>query len=247
MFDELMERARRYGARIVSRRGEEYPPLLRLSDTPPSFLYVIGAPLGGRCYVAVVGTREPSQRGADLAHALGRELAKRGYSVVTGGARGVDTYAWEGARSVGGHVVVVAPFLIAGGKLWRQIRPNETLVAEALEPWPMSANYWLAMRNRIIVGMSAVAVIPDAKCKVVGGECKKGGWGTRYSAVFGARMRRPVVVLEPEEDDQERRLAFEHLLSLGAVPAKDLNEAMRIVEDEAGKRCTYAKAEILVA
>jgi len=241
----LPEAARRRGVRVVFRNDGEYPPLLRNSDVAPSFLYVIGAPLGNRCYVAVAGTREPSQRGAELAYALGRELAKRGYSVVTGGARGVDTYAWEGARSAGGHVAVVAPFLIAGGKLWRQIGPNETLVAEALERGSMPAKYWLAMRNRIIVGMSAAVVIPDAKCKVAGGECKKGGWGTRYSAVFGAQMRRPVVVLEPEEGEQERRLAFEHLLSLGAIPAKDLDEALRIVEDEAGERCAYAKELIL--
>jgi len=187
---------------------------------------------------------EAVAEGAELAYALGRELAKRGYSVVTGGARGVDTYAREGARSAGGHVVVVAPFLFENGRPWRRIGPKETLVAEALEQGPMSAKYWLAMRNRIIVGMSAV-VIPDVKCKVVGGRCKTGGWETRYSAIFGARMRRPVVALEPEEGGQERRLAFEHLLSLGAIPAKDLDEALRIVEGEASKRCAYAKELVL--
>jgi len=102
MADELVERAKRYGARIVFRHNDEYPPLLRLSDTPPPLLYVVGAPLGNRCYVAVAGTREPSPRGAQLAYELGRELAKRGYSVVTGRARGVDSQAWEGhVASVG--------------------------------------------------------------------------------------------------------------------------------------------------
>lgn len=246
VFDEILDRARQYGVRIISRRDEEYPPLLRNSETPPSFLYAIGAPLGDRCYVAVVGTREPSPRGSELAYAIGRELAERGYSVVTGGARGVDSQAWEGARSAGGHAVVVAPFLFENGRPWRRIGQNETMVAEALEQGALSGNYWLAMRNRIIVGMAAAVVIPDAKCKVVGGECRKGGWGTRYSAVFGAKIRRPVVVLEPEKGDQERWIAFQHLVNLGALPVKNLDEAMRVVEDEAGDRCVYVK-EAMVA
>jgi len=223
--------------RLVEYGDAEYPPLLRLINAPPRRLYVMGAPLGSRCYVAVAGTREPSQRGAELAYALGRELAMRGYSVVTGGARGVDAQAWEGARSAGGHAVVVAPFLFENGRPWRRIGPNEAVVAEVLESDPLSAKRLLAARNRIIAGMSAAVVIPDARCRAVGGRCAEGGWGTRYAAEFGVKAGRLVVVLEPESDEPERALAFKHLLDMGATPARNLGEALQLVEGEVRKMC----------
>jgi len=230
--------------RLVEYGDAEYPPLLRLIESPPRQLYVMGEPLGSRCYVAVAGTREPSPRGAELAYALGRELAKMGYRVVTGGARGVDYFAWMGARSAGGHAVIVAPFLFEGGRPWRYIGPGETMAAEALEPGARSSNYWLVARNRIIAGMAAAVVIPDARCETVGGECERGGWGTRHTAAFGAKEGRTVVVIEPEEDSRERRVAFRHLVGLGAIPARDLDEALRIAESETGRRCAYAKEPI---
>jgi len=236
--------------RLITRDSEEYPPLLRKIDSPPLVLYAVGERLGSRCYIAVAGTREPSQRGAELAYSLGRELAKRDYSVVTGGARGVDAYAWEGARSVGGHVVVVAPFLFKGVDPWRCIERRETMVAEVLDPTrgpELSKRQLFVIRNRIIVSISAAVVIPDVRCKIVGNRCRESGWGTRYTAAFGLRERRPVVVIEPKEESPERRLAFQHLLDLGAIPAKDLGEALRIVENEAGKRCAYAREAIAVA
>jgi len=245
----MLEPCPRY-ARLITRDSEEYPPLLRKIDSPPPVLYAVGGQLGSRCYVAVAGTREPLPRGAELAYALGRELAKMGYSVVTGGARGVDIYAWEGARSAGGHVVVVAPFLFESVEPWKCIEHRETMVAEVLDPAKSperSRRQLFVTRNRIVAGMAAVVVIPDVKCKVTGNKCREGGWGTRYTAVFGLKERRPVVVIEPEEEGPERRLAFWHLLDLGAIPARDLDEALRIVENEAGRRCAYAKETIALA
>jgi len=226
---------------LVEYGDEEYPPLLRLINAPPRRLYVMGAPLGRRCYVAVAGTREPSQRGAELAYALGRELARRGYSVVTGGARGVDAQAWEGARNAGGHAVVVAPFLFEGGRLWRRVGPDETVVAEVLESDPRMAKRLLAARNRIIAGMSAAVVIPDARCRVVGGRCAEGGWGTRYAAEFGVEAGRLVAVIEPESDEPERALAFRHLLDVGVAPARNLGEALQLVEGEVRRMCRVSR------
>jgi len=59
--------------------------------------------------VAIVGTRYPSKPGSDFAGELARELADRGVAILSGGARGVDTEAHEGALRAGGTTVVVAP------------------------------------------------------------------------------------------------------------------------------------------
>jgi len=227
--------AGRYNVRTISLSGGEYPPLLRNIASPPTFIYAIGAPLGNRCYIAVAGTREPSPYGAKLAYDLGRELALRGYSVVTGGARGVDLHAWEGARSAGGHTVVVAPFLFERweSRPWRLITREETLVAEHLyRPENRSVGQLFVARDRIVAGMSAVVVIPEAKCSVAGGKCVERAWGTRHTAEFGLSAGRLVVVIEPAASGLEYELAFRHLLDMGAVPARSLGEALQMVEGE---------------
>jgi len=226
--------------RLIAYGGAEYPPLLRMTQTPPRTLYVVGEKLGSRCYVSVAGTRKPSLRGAKLAYAFGRELAMRGYSVVIGGARGVDLNAWRGVRDMGGHAVVIAPFLFEqrGGEPWRRTSRVETLVSEHLyRPEGRSVGQLLVARDRIIAGMSAAIVIPEAKCKVDGGRCIERGWGTRHTAEFGVKARRIVVVLQPEVRDPEHILAFRHLLDIGAVPARNLDEALQLVEGEARKIC----------
>jgi len=232
--------AGRYNVRTISLSGGEYPPLLRNAVSPPTFIYAIGAPLGDRCYIAIAGTREPSPYGAELAYDLGRELALRGFSVVTGGARGVDARAWEGARSAGGHVAVVAPFLFErrGSGPWRLITRGEALVAEHLyRPGGYSIGQLLVARDRIVAGMSAAVVIPEAKCPAAGGKCAERGWGTRHTAEFGLSAGRLVVVVEPAASGLEYELAFRHLLNMGAVPARSLGKALQLVEGETRRRC----------
>jgi len=247
--DELekdVEIAVKLGAVPIRPEDEEFPPLLKSYHVekihPPRLLFRVGERLGDRCYIAVVGTRRPSPRGEKLARTLGEELARAGYSVVTGGASGVDTYAWEGARGAGGHVVVVAPFLFEKRqqekRLWRQIKEGETLVSEFLyPPYERAVGQLLAIRNRVIAGISAAVIIPETRCEVAGGRCREEGWGTRYQVDFGVRAGRLVVVIEPEKGDQEAQAAYRYFVEAGATPAKDATEALKLAAEEAAKRC----------
>src|SRR3954469_25974014 len=88
--------------------GERLPP--RISDLadPPARLYLHGELPRGPA-VAVVGTRKASAEGLAFTRALAAELAAAGVAVLSGGAKGVDTAAHEGALDVGGVTVVVTP------------------------------------------------------------------------------------------------------------------------------------------
>lgn len=87
----------------------KYPKLLRLIDDPPVILYVRGNDLAldHADAVAVVGTREPTDMGLRVARRLAKFFAERGFLIVSGLAKGIDTAAHEGALDGAGQTVAV--------------------------------------------------------------------------------------------------------------------------------------------
>jgi DNA processing protein len=82
----------------------DYPPLLREIHDPPMVLYYRGdLEAVKRACIGVVGTRDASGYGTDLAKKLGYQLAFAGIGVVSGLARGIDTAAHQGALAAKGR------------------------------------------------------------------------------------------------------------------------------------------------
>src|SRR5205823_6076623 len=101
-------RLRSVEARLVTAMDPEYPSGLRDLTDPPVGLFVRGAPLEGPDRsVAMVGARNCSEAGEEIARLFGRSLALAGMSVVSGGARGIDASAHEGALAGQGRTVAV--------------------------------------------------------------------------------------------------------------------------------------------
>jgi DNA processing protein len=96
-------------ARIVGWDEPDYPEWLRRIYDPPPVLWVRGRlePGEGTRSVGVVGSRAATPQGQALAHALARDLAAAGATIVSGLARGIDTAAHRGALAVGGRSVAV--------------------------------------------------------------------------------------------------------------------------------------------
>lgn len=88
------------GARLPARASD--------LPIPPERLYLHGKLPRGPA-VAIVGTRKASERGMVFTRALAAELARAGVAILSGGARGIDTAAHEGALDGGGVTVVVTP------------------------------------------------------------------------------------------------------------------------------------------
>lgn len=99
------------GVGVWVDHGEGYPAALADDPDPPPILFWRGDPQAlERPAVAIVGTRRCTAYGADVARALGRDLAAEGVAVVSGLALGIDGAAHEGALAaghVGGRLVDV--------------------------------------------------------------------------------------------------------------------------------------------
>ena len=152
---------------FMSTRDNEYPKLLREIDSAPIGLYRKGSYDFKQPNVAIVGSRRTTLYGQSVAKKLGADLARLGFCVVSGMARGIDTAAHEGALSVGGKTVAVMgngidiiypPENLA---LYRQIAESGALLSEF--PFTRRADKQsFAMRNRIVAGMSEAVVVVES-------------------------------------------------------------------------------------
>ena len=96
------------GARVVTWNQAEYPRTLKEIYDPPPLLYIRGSLTPeDRKAVAVVGSRYPTTYGQMYAQRIAMGLSRRGITVVSGLARGVDSAAHGAALSAGGRTVGV--------------------------------------------------------------------------------------------------------------------------------------------
>jgi len=160
--------AERQGVRILFLGESLYPPQLASLEDAPPLLFLRGrAELLARPAVALVGARNASGNGRRFAEQLAQGLARKGLSVVSGLARGIDAAAHEGALAGGGDTVAV----VAGGAdivyppehgdLSRRIAEAGAILAEMpLGTLPQARHF--PRRNRLISGLSQAVVVVEA-------------------------------------------------------------------------------------
>lgn len=161
------ERLAQAGATFLTARAAGYPPLLKEITDPPIGLYRKGDyPFTEPC-IAIVGSRRTTLYGQAVAKKLGAELARLGFCVVSGLARGIDTAAHEGALAVGGRTAavlgtgidIIYPSENLG--LYRRIAESGAVLSEF--PFGRKADRQsFAMRNRIVSGMSQAIVVVES-------------------------------------------------------------------------------------
>lgn len=167
-FDVAKEEARmeKSGVSFVASKDKGYPPLLREIHDPPLGLYRKGDYAFNQPCVAIVGSRRATPYGQSVAKSLGADLAKLGFCVVSGLARGIDTAAHEGALSVGGKTVAVLGtgidiiFPPENLQLYRRIAEQGAVLSEL--PFARSADQTsFEMRSRIISGICEATVVVE--------------------------------------------------------------------------------------
>ena len=161
------ERMAQSNVTFVTAPEAAYPKLLREINDPPIGLYRKGKYDFDRPCLAIVGSRRTTLYGQSVAKKLGAELARLGFCVVSGLARGIDTAAHEGALSVGGKTAAVLgtgidliypPENLA---LFRQIEETGAIVSEF--PFGRRADRQsFAMRNRIVAGMCEGVIVVES-------------------------------------------------------------------------------------
>jgi len=162
------EEARRAGVRIITLVDEEYPNLLTGIFDPPLVLYLRGEfrPADGLA-VAMVGSRRSSHYGRKQAGRLASALARAGFTVVSGLARGIDAAAHEGALEGGGRTLAVLGCGLSQvypeehGDLAERITERGAVLSEHPMGFPVLAKNF-PRRNRIISGLSLGVVVVEA-------------------------------------------------------------------------------------
>jgi DNA processing protein len=169
-FDAAAELAlcRREGVSVIARGDPGYPPPLENIPDPPSLLYVKGELLPrDQLAIAVVGSRHGTPYGIRTAERLAAALARTGFTIVSGLARGIDAAAHRGAIKAGGRTIGVLANGLASvyppehEDLARSVVAAGGLVSEMpMRQGPLAGLF--TQRNRIISGLSLGVLVVEA-------------------------------------------------------------------------------------
>jgi len=163
-----LNRIQEYGCSVVTQQDPLYPPSLREIYDPPMVLYLRGL-LEERDHhgIAMVGSRMTTSYGVESARRLAYQIAQAGVTVVSGGARGIDTAAHLGCLRAGGRTIAVI------GSGLDIIYPSENIglfdqIAEqgvVMTQFPFrrkADRQTFPIRNRIVAGMTLGTMVVEA-------------------------------------------------------------------------------------
>ncbi len=219
--DKEIELAAASNVQIVTFFDENYPALLKEIYDPPFLLYVKGRlPKDSITCLAVIGSREATLHGLEMASAMGRDLAGAGAVVVSGLARGIDSAAHRGALEAGGCTLAILGCGLSrmyppeNKKLAEEISQNGALISEfTMKEGPRLHHF--PMRNRIISGISRALVVVEAREKS----------GALITVGCALEQGRDVYVL-PGNAGSKKTLGSNGLLKQGAIPVTDASDIL---------------------
>lgn len=163
-----MQRIEQFGCSVVIGTDEVYPAHLKQIYDPPIVLYVKGQlSTKDKNAVAIVGSRLTTSYGMEVARKLAYQLASVGVTVVSGGARGIDTAAHQGALSAKGRTIAVLGtginliFPAENVELFQRIPEQGAVITQF--PFNRKADkQTFPIRNRIVAGMTIGTVVVEA-------------------------------------------------------------------------------------
>jgi DNA processing protein len=187
MAEETLHRAEQLGARIVVPADDEWPRrvdslavleldspgLINVHVRPPLCIWVRGScPLGPALErsVAVVGARAATGYGRQVTGDIAFGLAEHGWTVVSGGAFGIDAAAHRAALAAGGRTVAVLacgvdrPYPAGNAAMFERIAETGLLISE----WPPGAEplkHRFLIRNRVIAAATTGTVVVEAAAR----------------------------------------------------------------------------------
>jgi DNA processing protein len=153
--------------KIVTLNDSLYPILLKQVQDPPPILTYLGSLDNQSPCISIIGSRTATSYGLNTARNLSYKLALRGFQVVSGLARGIDSMAHKGALDAKGKTIAVLGsglnkiYPIQNKTLVRDIAQNGTVFSEfKVNTDPLPTNF--PMRNRIIAGLSCGSIVVEA-------------------------------------------------------------------------------------
>lgn len=208
------------GIRFVDRWSSDYPKSLSELYDPPIGLYWKGEYLVERPCVAIVGTRRATLYGRKVAKRFGAELARMGFCVVSGMARGTDTAAHEGALEAGGPTIAVFGCGIdiiyppENLDLSREISGKGALLSEF--PFGRRADrQTFPMRNRVVSGLCEAVIVVESAA----------AGGSMITARFAGEQGRQLMAV-PGRIDQSSSEGCHQLIRDGAIMVTSIDDVL---------------------
>lgn len=228
-----LERVEELGVSILTIRDPEYPASLKEIYDPPPILYIRGELIeSDRFAIAVVGSRRASVYGRTIVQRIAKDLSSRGLTLISGGARGIDSSMHRGALDGGGRTICVLgcgvdiSYPPENKGLFEEISNAGAVVSE----FPLGTNpepWRFPVRNRIISGLSLGVLVCQAPIDS----------GALITARYAGDQGKDVYALPGNVDDQ-RNCGCHRLIRDGAVlieSAQDILEELGVPGTEQEK------------
>ena len=219
---KIYDTVKKKGWKIVTPSSEYYPSRLLTLQNLPLVLYVDGdeAVLKNELSISVVGARKASDYGRGVARALSSAMAEIGFTVVSGGALGIDSAAHRGALDENKPTICVlgcglgTNYLMENESMRREIVKNGAIITE-FPPYTSATRVTFPLRNRIISGISLGTIVVEA--------------GERSGSLITARLaleQGKDVFAVPGDLVSSSFLGTNNLIRQGAMPVFSPNDIL---------------------
>lgn len=190
-IDQIKDSLTKTGSIFLTPDSPEWPETLNDLSAPPIGLVVKGdlSALSERS-LAIVGTRNPTPYGVRIAGDFAAGFVDREWSIVSGGAYGIDSAAHKGALIAEGRTVAVlaagidVAYPAGNARLFAEIAENGALISEVL-PGAHAIPSRFLTRNRIIAALSQATLVVEAAFRS----------GSLRTARDAAELMRPVMAI----------------------------------------------------
>lgn len=223
----------------ITMESDEYPDSLREIQGSPRELYCIGdiSLLKTSC-AAIVGSRRYTIYGRQTALMIGKMLAGRGITVVSGMAKGIDSFAHQGALSKqeGKTIAVLGtaigkPYPASNAALMEEIEEKGLVISEYPPDFPGS-QYGFPARNRIISGLSKSVIVVEAGLKS----------GSLITAQIAGDQGKTVFAV-PGNINSQFSIGTNLLIRDGAYPLVVVDDVIREMGVQSMNRGTFGEDE----
>ena len=213
--DSIIEYCEKRNYGIITYDHKDYPPMLKNIDNPPAVLFCMGDlnNVNSKIGITVVGTRKPSQYSVNVGDKICSELVKRGFSIISGFALGIDSVAHKAALKNHGCTVAVLgcgidydyPKPNSGAK--SAVAKRGAVITEFLPGTrPDGKNF--PIRNRIIAGLGIGTLV------IEGAERS----GSLITAEHAIEQGKELFCIPPADIFDKRYAGVIKYLREGAIP-----------------------------
>ena len=204
---------------------EKYPQDLKQIYDPPKCLYCLGniKLLNNKRNIAIIGSRDYSRYGEEVAKKFAYMLAMKGITVVSGGARGIDSFSHTGAVLAKKETIMVLGngldyiYPPENKELEEKVLENNGLIITEYKIGTKPSKYTFPARNRIISAISKGVLLVEAKEKS----------GALITADFALDQGRNVYAV-PGDITRANSVGTNELIKQGAKLVTNIND---ILED----------------